>query len=117
LGDKKKLFVVDNGYFPNFRIVMYYFPDDIIVTLFSRKRATVATNHKLEDVRQPIYLKGDERLVVLIGPKPSEMNFRSFKVYEHKYYFEFLRHLPQGFRIYSFQFFKGEMVAEKQSMD
>ncbi|MCI0615342.1 DUF2723 domain-containing protein [bacterium] len=67
-GNKKKLFVVDKGYFPNFRIVMYYFPKDTTVTLLSRKRATVAINHQIENTRQPIHLNGDERLVVLIGP-------------------------------------------------
>jgi hypothetical protein len=106
-GDKKKLFVVNNGYFPNFRFVMYYFPKDITVTLLSRKRATVATNHQIENVRQPIYLNGDERLVILIGPEPVSRKFDSFNVYEYQYYFAFLNQLPKGFRIWSFQFFKG----------
>lgn len=105
-GDKKKLFIVDKGYFPNFRIVMYYFPKDITVNLLSRKSATLATNHQIETVRQHIHLKGDERLVIVIGPEPSSKKFDSFNVYEHKYYFANLNQLPKGFRISSFQFFK-----------
>lgn len=85
---------------------MYYFPKDTTVTLLSRKRATVAINHQIENVRQPIHLNGDERLVVLIGPEPVSKKFDSFNVYEHKYYFAYLNRLPKGFRIWSFQFFK-----------
>jgi hypothetical protein len=107
IGSKKKLFVVDNGYFPNFRIVMYYFPNDITVTWLTRKKVTIATSHKIETVRQPIYLKDDEeRVVVLIGGEPSGINFHSFNVNEHEYYYEFLDHLPVGFKIYEFQFVK-----------
>lgn len=106
-GDKKKIFLVDKGYFPNFRFVMYYFPNDITVTLFSRKRATIAANHQIETVRQHIHLKGDERLMILIGPEPLSKMFDSFDVYEHRYYFAHINKLPEGFRIWSFQFFKG----------
>jgi hypothetical protein len=106
-GDKKKIFVVDKGYFPNFRFVMYYFPNDITVTLFSRKRATIATNHQIETVIQHIHLKGDEKLVILIGPEPVSRQFDSFNVYEHRFYFAYINQLPEGFRIWSFQFFKG----------
>jgi hypothetical protein len=106
-GNKKKLFVVDKGYFPNFRIVMYYFPNDITVTLLSKKSATLATNHQIGTVRQHIHLNGDEKLVILIGPEPSSKKFYSFNVYEHQYYFAFLNQLPKGFRIWSYQFFKG----------
>ncbi len=105
-GNKKKLFVVDRGYFPNFRIVMYYFPKDMTVTLLSRKSATLAINHQIEIVRQHIHLKGDEKLVILIGPEPSSAKFHAFNVYEHQYYFANLNQLPKGFRIWSFQFFK-----------
>jgi hypothetical protein len=105
-GDKKKVFVVDKGYFPNFRIVMYYYPNDIAVTLFSKKRATVAANHQIETARQHIHLKGDEKLLILIGPEPLSKQFDSFDVYEHRYYFAKINQLPKGFRIWSYQFFK-----------
>ncbi len=105
-GDKKKLFVVDKGYFPNFRIMMYYFPKDITVTLLSRKSATLAINHQIENVQQHIHLNGDVRLVILIGPEPSSNKFDTFNLYENKYYFAYLNQLPKGFRIWSFQFFK-----------
>jgi hypothetical protein len=105
-GNRKKVFVVDKGYFPNFRFVMYYFPKDLTVTLLSRKRATMATNYQTETARQHIHLKGDEKLVILIGPEPTSAMFNSFDVYEHRYYFANINKLPQGFRIWSFQFFK-----------
>lgn len=84
---------------------MYYYPNDTSVILLTKKRATIASNHKTKPIRQPIYLR-DERIVVLIGPKPTEIDFRSFDVYEHTYYYAYLRHLPESFRIYSLQFFK-----------
>jgi hypothetical protein len=105
-GNKKKVFVVDKGYFPNFRFVMYYFSKDLTVTLLSKKRATLAINHQIETVKQHIHLTADERLVILIGPEPSSKQFDSFDIYEHRYYFAYLNQLPKGFRIWSFQFFK-----------
>jgi len=113
-GDKKKIFVVDKGYFPNFRFVMYYFPKDISVTLFSRKRATIATNHQIETVLQHIHLNGDEELVILIGPEPASQKFDSFNVYEHRFYFAYINQLPDGFRIWSFQFFKDQRLHRNQ---
>lgn len=106
-GDKKKIFVVDKGYFPNFRFVMYYFPDDITITSFSKKNAIIATNHQIETVPLEIPLKGDEQLVILIGPEPASKKFDSFNVYEHRFYFAYIHQLPAGFRIWSYQFFKG----------
>lgn len=106
-GDKKKIFVVDKGYFPNFRFVMYYFPDDITITSFSRKNAIIATHHQLETVPLEIPLKGDEQLVILIGSEPASKKFDSFNVYEHRFYFSYINQLPEGFRIWSYQFFKG----------
>ncbi|HSE41309.1 MAG TPA: hypothetical protein VLH08_11145 [Acidobacteriota bacterium] len=42
LGNAKRLFIVQTGQFPNFRTVMYYYPNDTVVTVRSKKRATVA---------------------------------------------------------------------------
>lgn len=106
-GDKKKIFVVDKGYFPNFRFVMYYFPDDITITSFSRKNAIIATHHQIESVPLKIPLKGDEQLVILIGPELASKKFDSFNVYKHRFYFSYINQLPEVFRIWSYQFFKG----------
>ncbi|HSE43129.1 MAG TPA: DUF2723 domain-containing protein [Acidobacteriota bacterium] len=106
--DKKKLFVIQHGYFPEWRTVMYYFADDTAMVLLPRKRATVAENFKVRKVRQPFHLNGDERLMILIGPQPVLPLFRSFKAGDHTYYYGYLRHFPYGFRVYEFQFFKAE---------
>jgi hypothetical protein len=109
-GDKKKIFVVDKGYFPNFRSVMYYFPNDITITSFSRKSAIIATNHQIDTVPLEIPLKGDEQLVILIGPEPSSEKFDEFNLYEHRFYFAYLNQLPKDFGIWSYEFSK---VAQK----
>jgi hypothetical protein len=105
-GDKKKIFVAEKGYFPNFRFVMYYFPKDITVTSFSRKNAIVATNHQIETVPLEISLKGDEKLLILIGTDPASKNFEPFNVYEHRFYFAYIDQLPKDFGIWSYQFSK-----------
>jgi transmembrane protein TMEM260 (protein O-mannosyltransferase) len=105
-GDKKKIFVIEKGYFPNFRFVMYYFPDDITLTSFSRKNAVIATNHQIETVPLQIPLKGDEKLVILIGPDPASKNFERFNVYEHRFYFAYINQLPKDFGVWSYQFCK-----------
>ncbi len=104
--NKKKLFVIQHGYFPEWRTVMYYYPKDTAMVMLPRKRATVAENFEVRKVRQPFYLSGDERIIILIGAPPVAPLFRSIQAADRTYYYGVLRHFPNGFRVYEFQFFK-----------
>jgi hypothetical protein len=103
---KKKLFVIQHGYFPEWRTIMYYYPNDTAMVLLPKKRATVAENLQVHKIRQPYHLKGDERLIILIGPEPVIPLFHTLHLADHIYYFGFVRLFPTGFRIYAFQFFR-----------
>ena len=85
---------------------MYYYPNDTAMVLLPKKRATIAENLQVHKIRQPYHLKGDERLVILIGPEPVLPLFHSFRLEDRTYYFGFVRLFPNGFRIYAFQFFQ-----------
>jgi len=106
LGNRKKLFIMQNGYWPDWRTIMYYYPNDTSVLLLPKKRASVAEKHTIRNIRQPIYLNGDERLIITIGSKPTEAQLNDFEVGEFRFFYGFLRHFPKGFRLYAFQFFK-----------
>jgi hypothetical protein len=103
---KKKLFVIQHGYFPEWRTIMYYYPHDTAMVLLPKKRATIAENFQIHKIRQPYHLKGDERLIILIGPEPVFPMFHAFRSGDSTYYLGFVRLFPNGFRIYAFQFFR-----------
>jgi hypothetical protein len=111
LGDKKKAFIEQPGYWPDWRFIMYYFPEDTAVLLLPKKHASVAQKQVVENDRQPIVLNGDERLIITIGETPMmHSHMRSFDIDGNKFYFGYLRNFPDRFRIYEFQFFKAKSV-------
>ena len=107
-GDKKKLFVVDKGYFPDFYICDVLLSEKlyITVTLLSRKSANSgykSSNRKCTAI-QVFHLVGDVRLVYTkFGPEPSSNIFDTFNLYENKYYFGRIKSAAQRIRIRSFK--------------
>jgi hypothetical protein len=115
--DRKKLFVIQHGYFPEWRTVMYYYPKDTAMVLLPRKMATVAENFEVRKVRQPFHLKGDERMIILIGAQPLLPLFHELDSGDRKYYYGYLRLFPNGFRVYEFQFFKADLPQSTQKIN
>jgi hypothetical protein len=105
LGNGKKLFVVQTGNrLLNFRTLMFNYPGDIVVTVASKVRTTFATDYQSAAVPNPVPINEDVRIVVLIGPKPKDPRFQSFKVYEYTYYYARLPDARRDFKIYSIPF-------------
>jgi hypothetical protein len=87
---------------------MFYYPEDIVVTVQSKKRATIAMDHTSASIPKPVPLRDEEGIVVLIGSQPKQLQFQSFIAYDHTFYYAYLKDLPQKFQIYSIPFVQGQ---------
>lgn len=102
-----KLFVLHGEYYPDWRTIMYYRPNDETLLVAPRsKRANVASNRNYKVVLPPYELNPAIRTVIAVSKEDPEMKMNSFGVYEYRYFFALKRELPPRFRIYNFEFHK-----------
>ena len=107
LNPGQKLFVFHGEYYPDWRTVMYYRPQDIALLVAPKsKRANEAIERKYNVVLPPYPLSPAIRTIVSISKEDPEMKMNSFEVYEYRYFYALKRELPPRFRIYGFEFQK-----------
>ncbi len=105
LNPGQKLFLFHGEYYPDWRTLMYYRPQDETLLISPRsKRANAAHNRKYEVVLPPYTLDPAIRTVIVLTRNEPELKMNSFHVYENKYYYLFRRNLPPRFRIFNFAF-------------
>jgi hypothetical protein len=105
LNPGQKLFVFWGEYYPDWRTVMYYRPQDIALLVAPKsKRANAAYQHKYEVVVAPYNLSPAIRTVVTLSKQEPELKMEPFDLYEYKYFYLLKRDLPPHFRIFRFEF-------------
>jgi hypothetical protein len=107
LNPGQKLFVFWGEYYPDWRTVMYYRPQDIALLVAPKsKRANAAFQHQFEVVIAPYALSPAIRTIVTLSKQEPELKMEPFELYEFKYFYSLKRDLPPRFRIFRFEFQK-----------
>ncbi len=104
-GGRHKTFVLENRhYFPNWRMLLYYYPNDTIYLVWpNKKRAYAANDHKYKTILPPLrVLHGS--VLVAVGRTAPSFGWQSFQVDSFRYYFCEASVLPQQFQLYSMRF-------------
>jgi Protein O-mannosyl-transferase TMEM260-like len=105
LNPGQKLFVIHGEYYPDWRTIMYYRPQDEALLISPRsKRANGAHDRQYVTVLPPYTLSPAIRAVIALSKDAPEMKMNSFPVYEYRYFYALKRELPQRFWIYGFEF-------------
>ena len=101
-GGIEKVFVLENRhFFPNWRTLLYYYPDHSTYVIGSRKkRAFVAKDRKFETILLPVRIPNNA-ILIAIGRTTPEITMESFNINELRFYFTQTALLPQKFELYS----------------
>lgn len=105
LGVDRKIFIVKGQYFPDWRLLMYYFPNDLTILVTPGvKRVNVAHQHLAQKVKPPIQIEPEYGIIVAVSSDPPEIPMRTFNVHDRVYYVKKTSQLPKTFSLYSFRF-------------
>jgi hypothetical protein len=111
LSQGKALFIVSEVAFPDFRLLMYYFPDDLTVFPSSSpglKKSWALIAEKRQAIRRQSTLTIDKsiRTLFFVSTKPAPVWMSSFRILGTEYWFAQRQHVPKEFKIESFTFVK-----------
>jgi hypothetical protein len=103
-GNVPRTFMVKGQYYPDWRLLMYYFPNDqaILITPGLR-RVAVAHQHRSEMLKPPVRVSNSSVLLILSND-PPEIPMPFFQVEERSYYYQEMGALPETFRIFDCTF-------------
>jgi len=101
-GGRPKTFVLETRhFFPNWRTLMYYYPEDQVYLVWpSKKRAYLAYRHEYAPVGAPIRV-AENTVLVAVGRSQPEISMQPFQVQQYRYYFAEAHLLPTKFQLYS----------------
>lgn len=107
----RRLFIVSPGAFPDWRMVMYYFPRDVAVllptsTVEKKVWASYAEERKSKFIHTRLVLDKNIRTVIFATDQKPPVLTNSFTVDQRTYWFARRRNLPTEFEMNSFQFLK-----------
>jgi hypothetical protein len=101
-GGSPKVFVLETRhFFPNWRTMLYYYPNSPIYLVWpNKRRAYLANNHEYTTIPAPIRIPQKLALIAVGRAKP-EIKMDSFQVGSFRYYFAAVSSLPKNFSLYS----------------
>jgi transmembrane protein TMEM260 (protein O-mannosyltransferase) len=100
--EHRKLFVARYNPYPNWRTVMYYFPEDEILNIAPEKQSHFCYRHKVRFVRAPLRIR--DRLIVALGRKEPEIPMNDLSIGGERYHYIESNELPKRFQLYGFRF-------------
>jgi hypothetical protein len=101
-GGRPKTFVLENRhFFPNWRTLMYYYPEDRVYLVWpNKKRAYFASRHEYTTIAPPVRVPKDSVLIAVGRTQPS-FALELFQIEQFRYYFSEAHLLPENFQLYS----------------
>ena len=104
-GGRSKTFVLENRhFFPNWRMLLYYYPGDTVYLVWpNKKRAYVARNHRYRTIVPPLHVDPDSMLIA-VGRSAPSFPAETFQVDSFRYHFAEAWNLPRAFQVYSMKF-------------
>jgi Protein of unknown function (DUF2723) len=107
----KALFIVTEVAYPDFRLLMYYFPDDVTVFPSSSpglKKSWALIAEKRQAIRKQSTLNLDRsiRTLFFVSSSPGPNWMSSFQISSVDYWFAQRQHVPKEFQIEFFTFVK-----------
>lgn len=98
----KMIFLLLPDSFPNFRIAMYYFPDDDVIVTYPLP--CLARDHQKSMIERKFNAGDDDVLVVAAGNEELDYPMSRFNIGDDSYYYSRLSSMPRHFEIGDFWF-------------
>ena len=112
LNETKRIFVLEERhYFPNWRTMCWYLPNDKIVLSRTKWRVFYAESHTYKVIDTPVKIPA-ESWIIAVGRTPPKIEMSSYTIEGFTYYYASALTLPRRFVLYSTPF---SVLKEKQS--
>lgn len=101
----RRMIVVERAYFPDWRILMYYLPDDDVLLIMPSRRVRWARNHDYTE-KEVATIAPDVGTLLLVSNSDPQIPFHILYISRYRYYQKSPAELPNHFQVFGARFRK-----------